>query len=216
MNGEIVALRVEVGKPGRVRVVLQGGQSFTLARSVAGRLGLGQQLEPAAVEHLQQLDRQERALQYCLRLLSRRPRSQQELRLAMQRRRLGEADGEAVMERLRLGGWLEDAAFAQAWIENRQDFRPRSSRALRFELKQKGVAPEIIEAALQDFDETRAAEAAARAGVRRYAALPEDSFRQRLAGYLSRRGFDYPTIAPLVARLWRERERLTEESEGSR
>jgi len=37
-----------------------------------------------------------------------------------------------------------------------------------------------------------------------------------LAGFLSRRGFDYSTIAPLVARLWRERERLTEESEGSR
>ena len=216
MNGEIVALRVEVGKPGRVRVVLQGGQSFTLARSVTSRLGLGQRLEPAEVEHLQQLDRQERAVQYTLRLLSRRPRSERELRLALQRRGLGEADSVAVMERLRQGGWLEDTAFAQAWIENRQDFRPRSSRALRFELKQKGVAPEIIEAALQDFDEAQAAEAAARAGVRKYAGLPEDSFRQRLAGYLSRRGFDYSTIAPLVTRLWRERERLTEESEGTR
>ena len=216
MNGEIVALKVDIGKPGRVRVVLQGGPSFTLARSVAGRLELGQQLEPAEVEHLQQLDRQERALQYTLRLLSRRPRSEQELRLALQRRRLGETDSEAVMERLRQGGWLEDLAFARAWVENRQDFRPRSSRALRFELKQKGVAPEIIEAALQDFDEALAAEAAARVGVRKYAALPEDSFRQRLAGYLSRRGFDYSTIAPLVARLWRERERLTEESEVSR
>src|SRR3990172_8429682 len=101
MNGEIVALRVEVGKPGRGRGVLQGGQSFTLARSVTSRLGLGQRLEPAEVEHLQQLDRQERALQYTLRLLSRRPRSERELRLALHRRKLGEADSEAGMERLR-------------------------------------------------------------------------------------------------------------------
>src|SRR3989304_3719831 len=205
MNGEIGGLRVEAGKPGRVRVVLQGGQSFTLARSVTSRLGLGQQLEPAEVEHLQQLDRQGGGARGTPRRLARAPPSAR-----------GEADSVAVMERLRQGGWLEDTAFAQAWIENRQDFRPRSSRALRFELKQKGVAPEIIEAALQDFDEAQAAEAAARAGGRKTAGLPEVSFRRGLAGYLSWRGFDDSTLAPLVTRLWRERERLTEESEGTR
>src|SRR4030043_151893 len=104
--------------PGGGGLVRRGGQSFTRARSGTSRLGLGQRLEPAEVEHLQQLDRQERALQYTLRLLSRRPRSERELRLALQRIGLGEADTEAVMERLRQGGWLEDLAFAQAWIEN--------------------------------------------------------------------------------------------------
>jgi regulatory protein len=120
-----------------------------------------------------------------------------------------------VIERLRQEGWLGDLAFSRAWIDNRQDFRPRSARARRFELKQRGVDPGVIEAALEGYDEGKAAEAAARTGARKYASLPEDLFRRRLAGYLTRRGFDYPTILPLIARLWRERERSPEESEGS-
>jgi len=127
---------------------------------------------------------------------------------------VGEADRQAVVERLRREGGLGDLAFCRAWIENRQDFRPRSTRALRFELKQKGVDPRVIEAALEGYDEGKAVEAAAQAGARKYASLPEDLFRRRLAGYLTRRGFDYPTILPLVARLWRERERFMQESEG--
>ena len=119
MNGEIVALRWKSGNPGGCGWCFEGGQSFTLASTVAGRLGLGQQLEPAEIEHLQQLDGRSAPCSTALRLLCRRPRSEQELRLALQRRRLGEADSEAVMERLRQGGWLDDAAFARAWIENR-------------------------------------------------------------------------------------------------
>jgi regulatory protein len=214
MDGVIGALRVEAGKPGRVRVVLREGGSFTLASALAAGLRLGQALPAVEVERLQQLDRQEQGVQYSLRLLARRPRSEHELRQALGRRGLDGADEQAVIERLQQGGWLGDLAFAQAWVENRRDFRPRSARALRYELKQKGVASPAIEAALQGFDEAGAAEAAARAGARKYAALPEEVFRPRLAGYLSRRGFDYSTIAPLVTQMWSER--ATQESEVSR
>lgn len=215
LQGEVVALRVESGKAGRVRVHLEGGRSFTVARAVAEKLGLGQQLAQTDIDRLKQLDRQERAVQLALRLLARRPRSEHELRLAMRRKGLAEGEIEAVVDRLRQGGWLEDLAFAQAWVENRQTFRPRSARALRFELRQKGVDTEIIERALEGFDDTEAAEAAARIGARKYARLPEEVFRQRLAGYLSRRGFAYATIAPLLAGMWQQLKE-TEESEGQK
>lgn len=209
LQGKITELSAEAG---RVRVRLDASGSFTLARVVASRLGLGQQLSPADVHRLKQLDRQERARQHALRLLARRQRSEHELRQSMRRRGLTEGDVQAVLDQLRQGGWLGDLAFAHAWIENRQTFRPRSARALRHELRQKGVDAQTIEAALDGFNETEAAEAAARVGARKYAGLPETDFRQRLAGYLSRRGFAYSSISPLLKRKWRELSE--EESEG--
>ena len=39
-------------------------------------------------------------------------------------------------------GYLDDAAFARAWVESRDRARPRGARALRDELRRKGVAAE--------------------------------------------------------------------------
>jgi regulatory protein len=45
---------------------------------------------------------------------------------------------------------LDDAAFAQAWIESRDRARPRGERALSDELRIKGIDREIVATALED------------------------------------------------------------------
>ena len=45
-------------------------------------------------------------------------------------------------------GMLDDAAFAQAWVESRDRSRPRGERAIRAELGQKGVDRAVIESVL--------------------------------------------------------------------
>ena len=44
-----------------------------------------------------------------------------------------------MVDRLEARGLIDDAQFAAYWVEQRQTFRPRGSRALRFELRAKGV-----------------------------------------------------------------------------
>lgn len=45
-------------------------------------------------------------------------------------------------------GMLDDAAFAQAWVESRDRSRPRGERAIRVELGQKGLDKVVIDEAL--------------------------------------------------------------------
>ena len=56
------------------------------------------------------------------------------------------------ISRLVRQGYLDDDAFARAWVESRDRARPRGERALRTELSQRGVAREIIDAVLAERD----------------------------------------------------------------
>lgn len=50
-----------------------------------------------------------------------------------------------VIERLGSVGYLDDRAFAQAWVESRDRARPRGSGALRRELQLKGIERAVVE-----------------------------------------------------------------------
>lgn len=47
-------------------------------------------------------------------------------------------------------GVLDDQAFARAWVESRDRARPRGTRALRAELREKGIDAAIVEAVLAE------------------------------------------------------------------
>lgn len=210
MQGTITAITPN-GR-GRVRVYLDGQVGLELAKGLAAALSVGQQLGSDQVSELQARDRQESAYRQALRLLARRPRSERELQIRLDRMGLAEADQNEVMGRLREAKLVDDTEFAAAWLENRMAFRPRGAWALRVELRRKGVPEEIIKSALEGFDEEDAALRAARQGARKFEHLSPETFRQRLSAYLVRRGFQHPTISPLVEQLAAERAMESEES----
>jgi regulatory protein len=137
--------------------------------------------------------------------LSYRVRSVAEVTRNLAEKGFSEVVVEQTVARLQQNGLLNDASFAQTWVENRDTFRPRSRRFLALELQRKGVADEVIEEVLGDSsgEEDRAYQAAQRQ-TRRLAGLDRKTFRIRLTGFLGRRGFSYETIAPVVDRLWSE------------
>ena len=97
---------------------------------------------------------------------------------------------------------LDDEAFARYWVEQREAFKPRSHLALRQELQKKGVNRAIIEAVLDEVDQTAAAQRAAIKQVHRYTHLTEIEFRNKLGGFLQRRGFPYEIIRQVIDELW--------------
>jgi regulatory protein len=141
-----------------------------------------------------------------LRFLAQRPRSEQEVRRRLRRAGVAEAAEEAVISQLRQHALVDDTAFAEYWVEQRQTFRPRGARLLRAELRQHGVDAGAAETAA----ETTAASAsddayrAAQRRARQLGAADERAFKTRLAQFLGRRGFDWDTISPVVDRLWNE------------
>lgn len=113
---------------------------------------------------------------------------------------------EAVLAQLRKHSLLDDAAFARYWVEQRQTFRPRGARLLRAELASRGIDAALSKEAAASTVAT-AEEDAYRAAAKRarmLGHLDRSTFAARLSGFLSRRGFEWETVTPVVDRLWRE------------
>jgi regulatory protein len=143
---------------------------------------------------------------YGLRLLTFRARSEREMRQRFQVRGAEGALVDATIDRLQAGGFIDDDAFARAWVESRRRAAPRGDRLLRGELARKGVERQVIESALEgEIDAEELAIAAAAKKVRLLAAEPEQAFVRKLTDFLLRRGFNYDVVGPVVRRLLGER-----------
>lgn len=194
----------------RVNVYLDGEFAFGLSRIVAAWLHPGQELSAEKIAELQAQDDIEVALQRALNFLSYRPRSEKEVRQNLKKHNYDQAVIDEIIERLVRGRLVDDAYFAELWVENRSEFRPRGSRMLRVELRQKGVPDRMIEQALSNLDELNLAIKAAQKKSHRFKNLEQDEFRKKMYGFLARRGFHYEVIAEVVATIWEE---ISSESE---
>ena len=204
MAYKITALTQQKRNRQRVNVYLDGEYAFGLARIVAAWLEVGQELSAEKIARLKEEDGREMAYQRALNLLSYRPRTQAEIRKKLEEHEFSEADIAYTLERLQRSGLLDDAAFARAWVDNRNEMRPRGRRALSFELRRKGVAPEVIEQTLEAIDEEQLAYRAAQKRARRYKTLDFQGFRKKMYSHLVQRGFGYDAIGAVVERVWQE------------
>jgi len=204
MAGKITALVVQKRNKERVNVHLDGEFAFGLAMSEAMKLKKGQLLSDEDIARLKALDEIEVARERALNFLSFRPRSIAEVRRNLKDKDHTETAIEAVIERLMRIGLLDDKAFARFWVENRDRFKPRSPRAIRYELRQKGVADDAIQLALEDLDVEDAAYRAAEKRVRRYQKEDFYTFRKKMSDYLARKGFNYDVIRDVLDRICEE------------
>lgn len=141
----------------------------------------------------------ERLIGACIRFVSYRPRSGKEMDDFI-RRKLADSHTTAplvthnVVDRLVELGYIDDHAFAAWWVSQRTGRKSKGARAIRRELEQKGIAPEIIEAAIstimkEDRSELMLAKVALEKKRFAWSTLPKVLQKQKLAQYLLRRGF---------------------------
>jgi len=192
--GTITALKFQQRNPERVNVYLDGEYAFGLAAVAAARLRKGQVLSDVEIAALRTQDAQQQAFDRAVRFLSYRPRSRAEVERYLRGKGITEDGIAGVIERLEQANYLDDEAFARFWVENREEFKPRSRRALHYELRQKGVSSQVIARALNASGDEAAAWRAVEGRLARWAGLPRNELRQKIANYLSRRGFDYEII----------------------
>ena len=205
MAQRITAIEPQQKNPQRVNIYLDGEFAFGLAAIVAAWLKVGQELGEEKIASLKAEDEREVIYQKALHFLSFRPRSSVEVRQNLLKRGISESLTNDTVNRLLGAGLVNDEAFARAWVENRSTFRPRGKTALRMELRRKGLSDEIVQSVLNTLvDEKALAFEAARKYARRLTSLEWPEFRQKLGGFLTRRGFSYATLAPVVSEVWKE------------
>lgn len=208
MAARITALKYQKKNPNRISVYLDERFAFGLPAIVAANLKPGQVLSTAEIEALKEEGAVEGAYERVLDYLSYRPRSRAEVVAYLQKRDVSESQIEDIAERLERAGLLDDEAFTRFWVENRERFRPRGPRALRYELRGKGIADEIIEQFLGTIDVSASAYRAAEKRARQLSHLDRSTFRRKMVDYLARRGFEYEVARKVTEQHWIE---LTED-----
>jgi len=191
--------------PNRVNIFLDGKFAFGLARTTAAWLEKGQSLDDLKIERLRREDDLERATQKALNFLSYRDRSEKEVRDNLTKAEYSPETIENVLERLTELKLVDDRKFAKAWIENRNEFRPRGRRALAYELRRKGIASELVNECLgESIEEEELAMKAGRMVLKKLTHLSRPEFFQKMTGYLARRGFGYESASLTARGLWSE------------
>lgn len=205
MSKRITALKAQQKNPQRINIYLDGEFAFGLSRIIAAWLSVGQELSDEKIQQLRKEDECEQALQRTLRLLERRERSEAEIRRHLAKSKFPQDVIDEVLARLKQNGLINDERFASLWIENQRQFRPRSRKALAYEMRRRGIAQSAIEQALAEIsteDEQELALQAACKQARKLQDLPWKDFRNKLGGFLARRGFSYEISEAAIRRAW--------------
>src|ERR1051326_6078098 len=206
---KITALEPQVTNPERVNVYVDGHFLLGVNASVVFQMGLEpeQELGPAQLAELQSEGALQQAVDRAYNYLSYRPRSREEVRRYLRRKETPPEIIEAALARLDRLDLVNDHAFTTFWVESREQFSPRGARALKNELRMKGVGREVVEELINDEkDEERALLAGRKKALPlvRIPGMDFTTFRTRLGSFLQRRGFGYEVSTRTVRALWKE------------
>jgi regulatory protein len=202
MTKEITDIEPQKKDPKRVNIYLDGEFGFGLSGILAAWLKIGQELSDEKIKNLIHEDQFETATQKALHFISYRPRSSSEVRKNLEGKEIPSIIIEKVIKRLKENTLIDDNSFAKQWVENRNDFHPRSRLALRMELRVKGISEDIIENILKNLDDD---DLAYKAGINysnRLKKLDYPIFRKKLSSHLARKGFSFSSITPVVEKIW--------------
>lgn len=203
----ITKITAGVKDPNRANVFLDGRFAFSLDIAQVVDLGVkvGQKVDGKRLGELQSASEFGKLYQRTLEWALARPRSVSEannyLRLRQRRRsalnwqrqhdgkkplpELREDTMNLVLERLVEKGYIDDAKFAQYFVENRRLHKGISPRRLKMELKQKGIKDNLIQQVIDSTERTEEEEILKI--IRKKRKKYDDT---KLIAYLVRQGFD--------------------------
>jgi len=203
--GQITAIEPQARHSNRFNVYVDNEFALGLSAFTAARVRVGQIVTATELAELERAEARETAYNKALRFLEPRPRSVAEVREHLVKKKIANDVIDETLARLKDAGLLDDAAFAKYCVENRETFRPRAGRALRYELKRKGIADSAIGDVLGEIDESDSAYRAVANRAQRWSNLERREFMDKVSAFLVRRGFGYDIAKSTAKRLWDEK-----------
>lgn len=200
-------------KSDRFNVFIDGKFVFGLLEESVMRLELyvGKELTDTELAYLQKELVYDKVLFKAYTLLSYRPRSVSELRTLLKERVQGASSEtvDAVLEHFIEKKYLDDTEFAQWWVRQRREVSSRfGAQRIKQELLQKGIAQEIIDAALheskEDVSEVENAVILGRKLFDRSSESDPYKKKQKMLQSLVRKGFSWEDAQAAYARILQE------------
>jgi regulatory protein len=186
----------------RVNVYLDGkfGFGLDLETFVKLRLRVEQELSDEETEKIVKKSEFQSVYDKMLRFASLRPRSEKEYNSWLRKHKVHKSLHNELFNRLKRLDFVNDKRFAAWWIEQRQQFRPKSKRILNQELRVKGINKEIIDEVLkeEEIDEISAAKRVLT--KKKYMWKKYQGFEKRvkMSNFLARKGYSWDTIRKVV------------------
>jgi regulatory protein len=135
--------------------------------------------------------RLQHALDLSYRYLGFRDRTVLEVRRHLEAKRVEPDTIEQTVVELLEMGYLDDARFAQRFVEDRRTLDHWGNERIERKLLSSGVAADVVETALAERDDGGELEAALTVLARRFREPPEtDRDRDRALGFLVRKGYE--------------------------
>ncbi len=126
-----------------------------------------------------------------LKYLARRSRTVKEMHQYLNKKTKNQKKITQIIDQLLDLGYLDDYIFARQFIDNRIRFKPKSIYALGFELRQKGIAPDMVDEIVSSLDNRMLARSAIQLKAAQWSHLDRDTQKKKVMNYLRYRGFDY-------------------------
>lgn len=185
----------------KFKVYLDGKFAFVLYKGELSRYGIRKEGEISAgiVEKIETEVVLKRAKLRAMHLLADMDRTEAALREKLKQGCYTQEMIDRAVDYVKSFGYLDDARYAENFVRSRQDTKSR--KEIRAALMQKGVSAELAEQAFESCYEDGGEEEAVRSIFRKKRFDPmtaEESEKQRIYGYLARKGFKYETIRQVI------------------
>ncbi|MGH7622588.1 MAG: regulatory protein RecX [Gemmatimonadaceae bacterium] len=206
VGGPVTAITASARHQGRFEIAVGGVAVATLSLDAIERLGLHtaamftEALASRAASEEAALHTFDRAAN----MLAARPRAARDLERLLVRKGEPAEHVAAAIARLTALGAIDDARFARQFIRSKLSGAGLSRRRLQSELWRRGVARDVIDAAIAEVieedevdEDAQIADVAAKK-MRTLRSLDPVVARRRLYGFLARRGYDASAIRRVV------------------
>ncbi len=183
------------------KVYLDGKFAFVLYKGELSRFHItqGEELSEEIFVKIREEVIFKRIKLRALHLLNQMDRTEEQLRTKLKQGLYTDDMIDRAIAYVKSFGYIEDNGYAKRFILSRQDSKSR--KEIYAKLCQKGIAKEIIERAMEECYEEDEELTAIRKLVEKKrfdARNATDSERQKMYGYLARKGFSYDSIRQVI------------------
>ena len=184
--------------PSRYSVFIDGAYRFSLPQQdiLYFKIKAGEPLAQETCEYIEDHLLYIQAQEVALHFLGYKMRTEKEVREKLQQKGYDESMCERVLCFLKKYAYVDDLAYAKAYIKERSRLSARSVRALQWELKCRGIAQSVIDEALEQVPVNEYEDAVKWIRKKQKGNLSEmkEEQKRKLWGFLQRRGYGYDVI----------------------
>ena len=196
---KITDIKLQVKRTDRYSIYIDGKYTFSLGANelLASGLRPNQELDDKELAQLTDTAKMDKAYDRALKFISIRRRSEWETRTYLKRKGYEPEFIDQLCARLQEHGYIDDAAFARAWVDNRRLLKAISKRRLQQELRAKRIDGDVIDQVLQEDEADEREVLRELIAKKRSQARYQDNLK--LMQYLSRQGYSYDDIKTVLA-----------------